>query len=159
VRKDLPRLCKARTKCEHKLAARWTKSRVARNRKKFEPLPISPSRVDHRSPQKAYCKLQPSKTGVPIIGKPTITHVRLLKELYDMYALLYDLVRVGHKHHSFVKRHVIMLMEIFRSKNKDFYQSWYIRRMERLVFIELRSCKECAASKRCRTRISYDYLW
>lgn len=144
--KDLHRLSQAHTKCEREKTARWTKSRVVKNTHKVEPLCIKPQMVDHRCPSKAYCVLKPSKTGIPIIGKATITDIRLLKELFDVYALLYDLVVDQPLNYHFVKGKM-MIMKSLCSKNKKFYQSWYIRSMERSISLELRFLRKCVSHR------------
>jgi hypothetical protein len=98
---------------------------------------LKPSYLDHRSTKKLNGKFHPSETGIPIIGKFTITHARLLKELYDVYALMYDVVTHDSKARHFIKDKM-RTMKFLCSKNKELYLSWYIRCMERSVNLELR---------------------
>lgn len=132
-------LLRAETASQQAVTRTWTQSKVRARTRKVEPCALPPSKVDHRSPQKASRRLRPSKTGIPHSGKTTITYVRILKEYYDIYANLFELLAEGASREtlSFAKR-ALMFLKFLGSKNPGIYQSWYIRSMDNLVSLRIR---------------------
>jgi hypothetical protein len=133
------------SKSQEKACRRLTSRRQQRLTQRYEPHCIRPGQVTHRAIQASYRVFKPSKTGLPVTGKLTINTVRLLKEINDVFALLYYLVvdeeerqMSGIHSFGFVKRSLYRLKAIFSLSEDSFSHSWFIRRMFTKVNVALR---------------------
>jgi len=135
----LPRLLQVHAKRARESVRTQTKSKRTRLTWKAEPTGLAPQLLDHRSVPKANCKFPRSKTGIPILGKLTINDLRMLKELHDSFCLMYDLA-IYATEARFVKDSFAFIEHLLSSR-RDFYCSWFIRRMKTQIWIRLRQLR------------------
>lgn len=133
-------------KQQEKAVRRLSQRRRQRLTQRFEPHVVRPAQMNHRFIGAARKALRPSQTGIPVTGGLTVTAARYLKEIADVYGLIYQLLDYQDERQlgdtrldSFAKRSLYRLNSIYSLCKFDTVKSsWFIRRMTTRVNVLLR---------------------